>query len=686
MKSGAIRKLLLLLLTVLVLGSACSRAETGSADKEQAAEQMELAQKYLKEENYEQAISAFKKSIELDAKNAEAYLKLGEIYRDLGKMEDMVAILAKGYENTKDAEVKARYAASCAELGLWYSDSGDYEEAVSSYQKAIELDPQNVDTYLGFYEVYMAMEEYERADAVLEKGYAATEDESLKEVRLDSLLSLGQQGMEEENYESAILFLEKYLAAGGEDAEAVVSLSSAYLSVDEFELAMETLEKFGDPENEGIRQAMAAVNVRYGMQCFDDGDNANAIPYLKQAMELAPDGMEAYTVLISVYLETDKLDEAGKIVAAGVAKFLQPGVDTSSENFYNFLNIVSEYYSVREDMDGGLGFWQKVAAIDPGNDVYQDEIENYRTSVADSAYVKAEELLENGDAVSAMTYFKKAFSLTPDNFDDGLLFADRGTYCLNKDGSFRTGWYESVDDGSRYYFSSEVGPGFAQALTGWQEIGGSYYYFDTDGMLYVDDVTPDGHHVGADGKLVAGESLDDDYEAEEEESEEEESEEAEEETSASSGSKNQSQTNTQTNTQTQTSSKGGLKLNVDTLRSIKDEGSFSVVSADELFLGLGSTLTMNDIYNCMNQYGLRVEWISDEAPYQIGMGDMVIWIQPGDNWLSAPTVVRDAAKYKETVRAKALPEGVTFNVWFGADSVNGNETVNLTKIESVNKK
>lgn len=50
-------------------------------------------------------------------------------------------------------------------------------------------------------------------------------------------------------------------------------------------------------------------------------------------------------------------------------------------------------------------------------------------------------------------------------------------------------------DGATYYFNSK-----GYMLTGWQSIGGAYYYFDkTSGALWRNTTTPDGYYVNADG-------------------------------------------------------------------------------------------------------------------------------------------------------------------------------------------
>ena len=67
---------------------------------------MSSAQKYLIEHNYEQALAEFKKIIELDPNNADAYLGLANAYTGIGYNEGAVQILEDGYGLTGDKRLK----------------------------------------------------------------------------------------------------------------------------------------------------------------------------------------------------------------------------------------------------------------------------------------------------------------------------------------------------------------------------------------------------------------------------------------------------------------------------------------------------------------------------------------------------------------------------------------------------
>lgn len=60
------------------------------------------------------------------------------------------------------------------DLGKKYLNELNYEQAIVSYEMAIEIDPMSVDAYLGLASVYEEQGEYEKAISVLEEGYDAT--------------------------------------------------------------------------------------------------------------------------------------------------------------------------------------------------------------------------------------------------------------------------------------------------------------------------------------------------------------------------------------------------------------------------------------------------------------------------------------------------------------------------------
>ncbi len=63
------------------------------------------AQQYLTEQKYEQAIAEFRKIIEIDPKNADAYIGMAKAYIGIGDTDKAIEVLEDGYEQTNDDRI-----------------------------------------------------------------------------------------------------------------------------------------------------------------------------------------------------------------------------------------------------------------------------------------------------------------------------------------------------------------------------------------------------------------------------------------------------------------------------------------------------------------------------------------------------------------------------------------------------
>lgn len=78
--------------------------------------QLELAQRYLLDEDYEQAIVAYEIIIEIDPRNVDAYLGLAEAYAAVDDLENAVKILEKAAKQTDSDEILAMMENYTAEI------------------------------------------------------------------------------------------------------------------------------------------------------------------------------------------------------------------------------------------------------------------------------------------------------------------------------------------------------------------------------------------------------------------------------------------------------------------------------------------------------------------------------------------------------------------------------------------
>lgn len=124
----------ILLCLAMVFGlCACAKMPTWQ-------EQYDLGIRYLSEGNYQEAIIAFTAAIEIDPKQAPAYVGRGDAYIGFGETAENLA------------------------------------SAQADYEKAIELDETNADAYLGLADVYVQQGEYEKAEEFLRSGIERVEE------------------------------------------------------------------------------------------------------------------------------------------------------------------------------------------------------------------------------------------------------------------------------------------------------------------------------------------------------------------------------------------------------------------------------------------------------------------------------------------------------------------------------
>ena len=71
-------------------------------------------------------------------------------------------------------------------------------------------------------------------------------------------------------------------------------------------------------------------------------------------------------------------------------------------------------------------------------------------------------------------------------------------YYFDMNGNMVTGWY--IDLKNNVYFLETDSKELGRMARGWVKINGDYYYFNSDGILLKDAITPDGFHVDAMGK------------------------------------------------------------------------------------------------------------------------------------------------------------------------------------------
>ena len=122
---------------VSILIFAAGLVSCGKTVEAKWQEQLDLGMRYLEEMDYENAILAFTKAIEVDPNRSEAYVERAKLY------------VQRGAE-------------------------GDLALAAADYEKAIELGEETVDVFLALAAIYEEQGDLDKALAIIQQGYDLT--------------------------------------------------------------------------------------------------------------------------------------------------------------------------------------------------------------------------------------------------------------------------------------------------------------------------------------------------------------------------------------------------------------------------------------------------------------------------------------------------------------------------------
>lgn len=207
---------------------------------------MELAQQYLDDLQYEQAIAEYKAAIEIEPNNKEAYLALAGIYVQQGDYEAALAILNQGLEQTEAEELKERAEAV----------SKQYEEL-----QALQAEQARKEEQLA--------REAEEKKKKEEEERAREEAEKEKEVEYSRHMEAAEQYIAEKDYEQALKEYEAALELYPDRTEIYSAMAELYVPMEDFEAAT---EKPKEAENV-VGETGNSGNAGSGRQeiVYDDG-------------------------------------------------------------------------------------------------------------------------------------------------------------------------------------------------------------------------------------------------------------------------------------------------------------------------------------------------------------------------------------------------------------------------------
>ena len=308
-----------------------------------------LGWKYIKDKKYEAAIQQFKKSLWHDPKNAAAYSGLSHIYAMQERFEEALESQQHG------VQLKPHMASSHSELGfVWFrkaqssGNSADFEKALSSYRRAVELEADNPEDWLNIGSIAFELSRLQEAQAAYEKPLSLLPDDSRAHLGL-ARVYLGQDKPQQaaNHYQEAI--------------KRNPNLPEAYHMLGLIALWKGRLDEAADNLNAAVslQPEMAETHYFLGTIYAKLNETERAVQAFQQSISLNPSFDKAYERLAQLYAALNtRLDEALELAKKAVE--IQP-------NSAIYLNTLSWLYYRNRDYVSAEEAIQKALILQPDN-------------------------------------------------------------------------------------------------------------------------------------------------------------------------------------------------------------------------------------------------------------------------------------------------------------------------------
>ncbi len=270
-------------------------------------------------------------------------------------------------------------------LASAYSEMRNFEMAISSYKKVLDLDSRRHDAYYGLGMTYIKMRRFNDALPLLEKAVELNPDYT------DVYLYIGTASQDLKNFDKAANAYEKFLESQPENAwEIYYKLGVCRVELEQFDYAIAAFQEAykRKPKDERIIYDLAQLYER--SKQYDKAEEF----YLKIS-ELTPEEpLRAYRAILMMYDKAKMTDKAIEI-----AKKIS---EIDSNNYESFYNLGFMYQSAKR-YNEAIEAYKKAIELNPG----------YEYSYSSIGYI----YYQLGNYRKSLEYYKKLVEFIPDKSD-----------------------------------------------------------------------------------------------------------------------------------------------------------------------------------------------------------------------------------------------------------------------------
>lgn len=194
-----------------------------------------LAYTYILQEKNEEAINVYKEALEIEPDDLELKNYLGSIYYQAQMYDEAIEVLTEVVEKA-DPQSK-EFNEALYNLAYSYDLKGEQDQAIATYQKALEASPNDKDLMFNMGRLYFMQENFENAIESFKKVLGIDPDD------FDANYNIGNALIQSEKFEDALAYLKKATEVQPENANAWTLLGIAYVRTGDAEKGQEAFDK-----------------------------------------------------------------------------------------------------------------------------------------------------------------------------------------------------------------------------------------------------------------------------------------------------------------------------------------------------------------------------------------------------------------------------------------------------------
>lgn len=250
----------------------------------------------------EQAMVAFKRSLEADPGHGDAFLRLRILLEEDANHDDLALLLEKRLEHEPDGKQKVQIHRALADLKRNFL--GDRDGAKKHYREILAANPNDLRAHAAIADIAWEQGAWqEAADALVSRARLERDPDVLKTLCFRLGLIYAERIVD---VPMALKAFQRALTYGPDDEQTLVRLAELATQAGEWKLALGACERLVKAEQDADKRAVHLHRVaRIFRQGF--GDNKRAERALNLALDNAPTNDDALSELVRFYRDTNDM-------------------------------------------------------------------------------------------------------------------------------------------------------------------------------------------------------------------------------------------------------------------------------------------------------------------------------------------------------------------------------------------